>query len=554
MASEARTIPYVVLAPETNGSRHVGSASSPAEGEPVQSPSVPAENLGAVGTNALRTRLLAFDLVGSAIAWVGLGFALTSAGGSIERLVRGGFGVAATLIALHAGGLYRSRVCVKWSQEIQRIVLASIVGGFAFVGVEWSFHRPSVQVVLLCSLTCVGTVAILRGHYRRWLSVQRARGLYLRNVILVGGNDDSTELWKMLDSEPELGYRVTAIIGCDGEARPWDHLPGSTAIADLPALARATGASGALIASNALTSKDLRCTISLCGALGLHVQVWPGLLGVGSIRLREVPVSGEPFYYIEPHRTYRWQRCTKRAIDIAGAAVGLLVMFPLCAIAALAIKLERGGPVIHRQRRIGLNGNAFDVYKLRTMAIGSEGVGDELQALNQRTDGPLYKNSNDPRVTKVGRLLRPLSMDELPQLWNVLQGSMSLVGPRPALPHEALQFDEELQRRHTMRPGITGLWQSRARENPSFNAYRRFDLHYVDNWSLRLDLSILMVTGPTVVAQAVSGLRRSRAESRHPSGRHRDGVFGRFSNFPKIGDEVADGLSDNLVKRELDPV
>jgi lipopolysaccharide/colanic/teichoic acid biosynthesis glycosyltransferase len=265
-------------------------------------------------------------------------------------------------------------------------------------------------------------------------------------------------------------------------------------------------------------------------------------------------VSGEPFYYIEPHRTYRWQRCTKRAIDIAGAAVGLLVMFPLCAIAALAIKLERGGPVIHRQRRIGLNGNAFDVYKLRTMAIGSEGVGDELQALNQRTDGPLYKNSNDPRVTKVGRLLRPLSMDELPQLWNVLQGSMSLVGPRPALPHEALQFDEELQRRHTMRPGITGLWQSRARENPSFNAYRRFDLHYVDNWSLRLDLSILMVTGPTVVAQAVSGLRRSRAESRHPSGRHRDGVFGRFSNFPKIGDEVADGLSDNLVKRELDPV
>ena len=141
---------------------------------------------------------------------------------------------------------------------------------------------------------------------------------------------------------------------------------------------------------------------------------------------------------------------------------------------------------------------------------------DELQALNQRTDGPLYKNDRDPRITKLGRLLRALSIDELPQLWNVFLGSMSLVGPRPALPHEVLQFDDELQRRHTMRPGITGLWQSKARENPSFNAYRRYDLYYIANWSIRLDLSILAVTVPAVFAQAARALRgiHPKSESR----------------------------------------
>jgi hypothetical protein len=136
------------------------------------------------------------------------------------------------------------------------------------------------------------------------------------------------------------------------------------------------------------------------------------------------------------------------------------------------------------------------------MALDRQLPPSALATVNERTDGPLFKASNDPRVTRVGRLLRASSVDELPQLWNVLRGTMSLVGPRPALPDEVSQFDAELQRRHSVRPGMTGLWQVEARRNPSFSAYRRLDLHYVDNWSLSLDLAIMAATAPAVLGHA----------------------------------------------------
>jgi exopolysaccharide biosynthesis polyprenyl glycosylphosphotransferase len=552
VSTEAGSVSYVALTPGANGAGSVVGAAPATRDDPVRSSSIPSENLGAIGTYSLRTRLLVFDLIAAAAAWLGVGLVVDPTNSTLETLAAGGTGVIGTLISLRIARLYQSRVCVKWSQEVERVVLASLVGGFAYLAAQAWFHQSSERSALICGLTCAVAISVLRGHYRRWLSAQRARGRYLRNVILVGGNDDATELWKMLNSEPELGYRVSATIGQGGEPRPWDHLLTSMTIADLPSLAHATGASGVLIASNAMSSKDLQWAIALGSAYGLHIQVWPGLVGVGSVRLRDVPVSGEPFYYVEPLRTHPWQFRIKRVIDIIGSGLGLLLVSPLLAASALAIKLERGGPVVHRQLRIGLNGESFTVYKLRTMTVGCEDIVDEVQALNQRTDGPLYKNANDPRVTRVGKLLRPLSIDELPQLWNVLEGTMSLVGPRPALPHEVLQFDEDLQRRHNMRPGITGLWQARARENPSFNAYRRFDLHYIDNWSLRLDLSILSLTVPTVLAQATRGLLKSRA-GRRATAAETDKPTQQPSNFPNIGDEPAEVSDDNRNTQGLDP-
>ena len=176
-----------------------------------------------------------------------------------------------------------------------------------------------------------------------------------------------------------------------------------------------------------------------------------------------------------------------------GSFAALAVSAPLLAAAACLIKLDDHGPVFHRQKRIGLDGRAFVIYKLRTMTVKHEMTSLNLADLNERVDGPLFKSTRDPRVTRIGRYLRASSIDELPQLWNVLSGSMSLVGPRPALPEETAQFDADLLRRLTVRPGLTGLWQIEARDNPSFNAYRRLDLHYVDNWSLLLDLNILLL-------------------------------------------------------------
>ena len=200
----------------------------------------------------------------------------------------------------------------------------------------------------------------------------------------------------------------------------------------------------------------------------------------------------------------------RRLFDIAGAAVLLLLASPLLALAALAIELEDGGPVLYRQRRVGKGGGEFELLKLRTMVVDAEDRLADLMEKNQR-EGVLFKLSDDPRVTKVGKILRSTSLDELPQLINVVRGDMSLVGPRPALPIEVAQFDEELLARQRVRPGITGLWQVEARDSASFQAYQRLDLFYVENWSVSLDLAILLSTVQTVGARGIRAFRKRTA-------------------------------------------
>jgi lipopolysaccharide/colanic/teichoic acid biosynthesis glycosyltransferase len=181
-------------------------------------------------------------------------------------------------------------------------------------------------------------------------------------------------------------------------------------------------------------------------------------------------------------------------MDLTLAGVVLALAAPFLAIAALAIKLGDGGPVLFRQQRVGRDGKAFWILKLRTMSPDAEDRLAELTADNERVGGPLFKLTDDPRRTRVGRVLERFSIDELPQLWNVLRGDMSLVGPRPALPSEVEQFDTDLLIRLSVPPGVTGLWQVEARDNPSFYAYRRLDMFYVENWSVLLDFSILLGT------------------------------------------------------------
>ena len=271
--------------------------------------------------------------------------------------------------------------------------------------------------------------------------------------------------------------------------------------------------------ANALASADVHRVITMCTANGLHVQVCPVFRGLVARRVRRVPMSGEAFFYVEPGRRPTWQLLAKRVIDLAGAVLGIIISAPILVLACIAIRLQDGGPAFYRQERIGSNGKSFVAYKLRSMALDGASSGDVAQ-LNERTDGPLFKTSRDPRVTKVGSIIRALSIDELPQLFNVLTGTMSLVGPRPALPHEVDQFDAELLRRHSVRPGITGLWQLEARDNPSFHAYRRLDLLYVDNWSIGLDLGILFATIPMVFADALEGEPTSLGAA-GPAGRGR---------------------------------
>jgi lipopolysaccharide/colanic/teichoic acid biosynthesis glycosyltransferase len=186
----------------------------------------------------------------------------------------------------------------------------------------------------------------------------------------------------------------------------------------------------------------------------------------------------------------------------------LVLSLPLLVLAALAIKVTDPGPVFFKQVRVGKNGHLFTLYKFRTMVVDAEKRMAALARDNER-NGPLFKMQGDPRVTKVGKLLRLSSIDEIPQLLNVLKGQMSLVGPRPALPKEVLEFDDDLRRRELVKPGITGLWQVEARDSPSFDAYRRLDLFYVDNWTLIGDLDIMLDTLEHMLGRLIGSFRRS---------------------------------------------
>jgi exopolysaccharide biosynthesis polyprenyl glycosylphosphotransferase len=190
----------------------------------------------------------------------------------------------------------------------------------------------------------------------------------------------------------------------------------------------------------------------------------------------------------------------KRVADIAGSLVGLVVLSPLLLATALAIRLRDGPPVLFRQARAGLNGRPFTIHKFRTMVPDAEERLAEIQHLNER-DRVAFKASDDPRITQLGRTLRATSLDELPQLWNVLKGEMSLVGPRPPLPGEVAAYDIWHRRRLSMKPGITGLWQVEARDEPGFDRWVERDLAYIDRWSLLLDLKILLRTVPAVIGR-----------------------------------------------------
>jgi len=478
---------------------------------PREAPAIadPGPALGARRTRSersLRGQLFFGDLAAITLAW-GLPMLFQSRlrpDQSVAVFLAAG---VSTLAVIQMAGLYRSWVCSEFSRQAVRIIAATAVGGSVLAASGWlatgpisvTPTAPAAEGVVAAAVLTI----VLRWRYRRWLKSKRADGHLLQTVVLVGTNEDAAAMWQMLSDEPGLGYRVGGVVGKQVQVAPWQGIPHRSALADLPQLADEVGADGVMLVSSAVTAAESAAAVRDSLACGLDVQLWPALAGLLSSRIRTAPVSGLPMLYVEAHKPLTWHIAAKRAIDIVTAAVLLPLAAPVLLMAAIGIRLEDGGPVLYRHPVIGRYGVQTEVLKLRTMVPNAAQKLDGITAMNERKGGPLFKSSNDPRVTRIGRLLRDTSIDELPQLWDVLTGRMSLVGPRFAMPKEAAQFDEELQRRTAMRPGITGLWQTEARDNPSFSAYRRLDLLYVDNWSLGLDLAILANTAHSVTARTV---------------------------------------------------
>jgi exopolysaccharide biosynthesis polyprenyl glycosylphosphotransferase len=465
------------------------------------------------GSPFLRDLLVGLDAVTLAVAWTVSELLVRPAHRS--ALVAVAVVVALTgvgLLLYGALGLYRARVCSLRSIEHTRLARACVL--LATVGlasVALLHGRVTNQEVVLGAALALAFSALTRAGYRNWLAGRRRDGDYLRPVVLVGCGEGSVEINSLLECHPELGYQPVGVVGDPATAEQYGQRWCGDVEEVVPALA-AVGATGAIVCTSALDSPTLNRAVQDLLNARSHVQLSTGLRGVNIQRLRPLPLAHEPFFYVEPVSLGRWQLVVKRLLDLVVAGAALVAAAPVIGVAALLIKLEDGGPVFFRQVRVGRGGQLFALYKLRTMKVGAE---SELAGLRDRNvrDGPLLKIPDDPRVRRLGALLRAASLDELPQLWNVLNGTMSLVGPRPALPDEVAQFDDELRAREAVRPGITGLWQVEARDNPSFLAYRRFDLFYIQNWSVALDLKILASTAGALVTHVLRMTRHATEDT-----------------------------------------
>lgn len=450
------------------------------------------------GRPLLRRLLIVSDVVAVLLGWTLAAWAQGDRSGEAAAVVV--LLVAGHLTAIRLNHLYRSRVSAVRSSEIAGIGRsATITTGAAVVvslATDLPLSRPSLLVGGAATFV---TLLVARSAYRVWLASSRRSGRFTRRVVIVGANAESASLLEIIGEHPEHGVVVSAVVGDPDEAAAAGLV--TTGDVDEATAAIESGrADGAIVVVSAFDVDTLnRITRDLL-RIGAHVQITSSLRGIDHRRLQAQPLAFEPLFHLEPARLSTIQLAVKRAIDVAAAAVLLVLTAPLTGVLALAVRLTDGGPALFRQTRVGRNGQPFEILKLRTMIVDAEARMAELLAENERK-GPLFKMDHDPRLTRVGRFLDASSLNELPQLWNVLRGDMSLVGPRPALPRETEGFDDALHQRHEVRPGITGLWQVEARDNPSFSAYRRFDLYYIENWSVALDLVIMVATVEAVLSR-----------------------------------------------------
>jgi exopolysaccharide biosynthesis polyprenyl glycosylphosphotransferase len=320
----------------------------------------------------------------------------------------------------------------------------------------------------------------------------------MHRVVVVGHPDGVRALVRETEQVP--GDGLVAVGACvPGSAMPvglpylgvplLGHLEN---IAEVATSARADAV--AVAACPELDGSALNRLAWLLGDRGVDLLIAPALIAVTGPRIHIRPFSGLPLLHIEGPELTGGRRLVKSAIDRSVAAIGLIILAPILLGLALAVRLTSSGPVMFRQVRVGRGGDNFTLWKFRTMCVGAEAELANLAALNQRNEGPLFKIREDPRVTRLGRWMRRYSLDELPQLVNVVTGTMSLVGPRPPLPFEVASYGDDVWRRLLVKPGLTGLWQISGRSDLAWEDAVKLDLKYVQNWSLALDATILLRT------------------------------------------------------------
>jgi exopolysaccharide biosynthesis polyprenyl glycosylphosphotransferase len=409
------------------------------------------------------------------------------------------FGLLLVILA-RSYGLYGSILNRSGLNEQRMTIQAALIAGLLLCGTLYLRQAEMVSreiVVLLVLFTAV-LLCFRRAVWRKVVYSRYREGLETRNVLIVGAGRVAHALRNHLESLRHLGFRFMGFVALtEHEAESGD----ADIIGDVRnclSLARSLFVDEIFFSVPA-EKKLVIALVEEARAIGIDVRVVPDLY--------DGLAWNAPIEYIGQFPTIPLHRrdlpigafLLKRMLDITGAVLAMLLGWPIMLILMAAIKLDSPGPIFYRAQRTGRKGRTFTCYKFRTMCVDADKLKEDLKHKNER-DGILFKITNDPRVTRVGRILRKYSLDELPQFYNVLRGDMSLVGPRPPLASEVEQYDLAHLRRLDVLPGMTGMWQVEARQDPSFDSYISLDTAYVENWSLWLDFKILARTVGVVLS------------------------------------------------------
>jgi exopolysaccharide biosynthesis polyprenyl glycosylphosphotransferase len=404
-----------------------------------------------------------------------------------------------------ACGLYASRRLSRRSAEMADSLKATCFATLFLGAGAVVFHiQMATPTFILTFWVLSSFLMVLSRLILRWLLARtRLHGRNLRQMLIVGTNARSVGFAQSIQSRPELGYRIIGFADREWEGMEQFRDSGHHLVCsldELPNFFRKSVVDEVLIALPIRSLHDDASRIAaLCEEQGILFRLLPNVFDLKRSRHWTEEVEGHSLITHHNGVLEGWPLILKRCLDVAVAFTGLLLLSPFLVLTALLVALTSSGPVLFVQRRIGLHKREFAVYKFRTMVVNAEARLREVEHLNE-VSGPVFKINNDPRITPLGKFLRKTSIDELPQLINVLKGDMSLVGPRPLPVRDYEGFSEDWQRRRfSVRPGITCLWQVSGRSSIAFDKWMELDLQYIDKWSLWLDLRILVRTIPAVL-------------------------------------------------------
>jgi exopolysaccharide biosynthesis polyprenyl glycosylphosphotransferase len=408
-------------------------------------------------------------------------------------------------------GMYKSAGIVRIPDAL-RIVLKTTFVGFILFGSYIFVLRMQEDVsrlfigfvfviaAIFISIEKIILVMAFKAISNRETSFKSALFIFTR-VLVVGTNKRARNLISLVKKHPDWGIRIAGVVDIDpskkGESISGYEVVGS--LDDIPDIISHDVVDEVVFIVPRSWLSRIENAMLYCESAGLKVNLAVNLFDLKFSNAKQTDLFGFPLLTFENASSKVGQLFIKRVFDFVAAGLGLIVLSPLFIIVIILIKMTSEGPIFFKQLRCGMYGRKFVFYKFRTMIADAESKLKDLLKYNEM-DGPVFKMQNDPRITKVGKVLRKFSIDELPQLWNVVKGDMSLVGPRPPIPHEVDKYDIWQRRRLSMRPGITCLWQTAGRNQiTNFSDWLKLDLEYIDNWSMWLDFKILFKTLPAVL-------------------------------------------------------